>query len=236
MWVYASSTQTVKDFEKLINLITADAGKPEIILCDMYSALKSNRFESFLTERDIKLVLTPPNAAQANGMVERVNQSLIVNLRCRLYDLEHEKSWTTVIKRVVDDYNNIEHSVTKFTPSFLLTGKERSIALAECGMTVDLETARKQALINSINDNKRNANYYNKGRIECELDEGMMCYFRNRQKPNLDKLDCLYEGPGVITGKTGPHTYKVHFGGKDHRVHIGNMRLAFEHLLKLELS
>lgn len=236
VWVYASSTQTVKDFEKLINLITEDAGKPEIILCDMYSALKSNRFEKFLTDRDIKLVLTPPNAAQANGMVERVNQSLIVNLRCRLYDLEHEKAWPTVIKRVVDDYNNIEHSVTKFSPSYLLTGRERSIALAECEEPIDLEGARKLALINTINDNKRNANYYNKGRVECELEVGMFCYFRNRQKPNLDKLDCLYEGPGLITGKSGAHTYKVHYNGKDHRVHIGNIRLAFEHLLRLELD
>lgn len=84
-----------------------------------------------------------------------------------------------------------------------------------------------------IEDNRRNANYYNKGRIECELDVGMLRYFRNRQKLNIDKLDCLYEGPGVITGKAGAHTYKVHCNGKDYRLHIGNIRLAYEHLLRL---
>jgi hypothetical protein len=64
----------------------------------------------------------------------------------------------------------------------------------------------------------------------------MLVYVRNKQKPNINKLDPLYEGPMMIVEKVGDHCFNVLDKNKIKKVHICNIRLAIPSLCKLTLD
>ena len=65
VWHLCSKGYTEKD---LINLIreVLKIGKPKVILCDLYSAMKGNTFKKFVLENDIKLLYTCTDSPESN--------------------------------------------------------------------------------------------------------------------------------------------------------------------------
>ncbi|UYV82183.1 hypothetical protein LAZ67_21001284 [Cordylochernes scorpioides] len=64
-------------------------------------------------------LLTTSNNPQANGLIERLNATITGKLR--LAYLENPKaSWTQLVKRITQTYNNTPHSVTSFPPTYLM--------------------------------------------------------------------------------------------------------------------
>lgn len=82
-----SRAQTEKDFINLIEVVLKE-GKPKLILCDQYSALKSNKLKNYLKELAIRLEYICTDSPQSNGMIERVEQTIVNGVRCSLYDRE----------------------------------------------------------------------------------------------------------------------------------------------------
>ena len=105
----------------MVNLI-GNHDKIDYILVDQYTGLQSNSFKEYLKKRGIELRCTPVDHASKNGIVERVNQTLINNLRCKINENKEKRSWTTIIKEVIEKYNDTMHGVTKFTPNFFMFG------------------------------------------------------------------------------------------------------------------
>ncbi len=87
-FILTSSTQSTKDFIKLISKIkTDDNAEIEILLADQYPAITSDEFQNYLEKENINLILTAVDSPFSNGLNERLNQTLINRLRCKINSL-----------------------------------------------------------------------------------------------------------------------------------------------------
>src|SRR5699024_7342469 len=82
VWVIASKTRQPIDFMNLVNKIIPTQ-KPKLIVADNYPSIRGKDFRKYLTERNIKIMFIAPNRAASNGLVERVNQTLLQRLQCK---------------------------------------------------------------------------------------------------------------------------------------------------------
>ncbi|KAH9412956.1 hypothetical protein DERP_015342 [Dermatophagoides pteronyssinus] len=60
---------------------------------------------------------SPPYSPQSIGMVERVNSTIVNQIRAIINDPTINISWTQAAYKVVDIYNETVHSATKFKPN-----------------------------------------------------------------------------------------------------------------------
>ncbi|GFV11668.1 retrovirus-related Pol polyprotein from transposon 412 [Trichonephila clavipes] len=70
-----------------------------------------------------QLILDSMNAnrPQCNGKNERVNQTLVAKLRCKVNSTT-KTPWTKLLEQVTYEYNNSPHDVTGFPPAYLMFG------------------------------------------------------------------------------------------------------------------
>ncbi|GFY03120.1 hypothetical protein TNCV_981251 [Trichonephila clavipes] len=59
---------------------------------------------------------------QTNGKNERVNQSLVTRLKCKVNASSTKIPWTKLLYQVYNEYNSTPHSITKYPPAYLLFG------------------------------------------------------------------------------------------------------------------
>ncbi|UYV66219.1 hypothetical protein LAZ67_4000855 [Cordylochernes scorpioides] len=117
-WTFPSkSTSTLTYIQTLKTVL--QQGSPKRLLSDRAPAFTSEKFRKFLIIHGIQPLLTTSNNPQANGLIERLNATITGKLR--LAYLENPKaSWTQLVKRVTQTYNNTPHSVTSFPPTYLM--------------------------------------------------------------------------------------------------------------------
>ena len=144
LWTIASKTQSAKDFINLIKTVTQNS-KTKLILADRYTGIKSNEFINYLEKNDIKIMFITVNCPQSNGLCERVNQTIITKLRCKINDNNQNICWPKLLTQTTEEYNNTPHSVTQFTPKFLLFGIKPFETFIN-GSDISLDKAREIAL------------------------------------------------------------------------------------------
>lgn len=210
VWHRASRTQTADDFIKLIKSV-GDPKEIEIILMDQYLAQDSKKLKKFAKENDIAIIHTPVDHAESNGRIERVNQTVINSLRCKYNEPGESRRWTTLIGEVVKRYNNTMHSVTKFPPVLLLTGKV-DYPVSPIEEEIDLEAARKSA-----NENSRAYHLANKIRVdrkrrEHEFAVGDRVNVKLTSKLNRPKLAEIRPGPFKILKAISSSVFELDTG------------------------
>ena len=85
VWIKTSKSKSASDFIDLIKQISY-VHTPRKIVTDRYSVLKSKELKRFLVENKIEIVHTPINHPSSNGMVERVNQTLVQRMRHKIFE------------------------------------------------------------------------------------------------------------------------------------------------------
>ena len=127
VWASASKTQKAHDFISLVRTI-CHIRVPKLILTDRYPGIKCKTFEDFLERQgiDVKYIFT--QCPHSNGIVERVNQTLINKLRCAYNEADQRLSWDRLLQEIVAKYNDTLHSTTGYSPRFLLLGSCLRIA------------------------------------------------------------------------------------------------------------
>ncbi|XP_047998243.1 uncharacterized protein LOC125235715 [Leguminivora glycinivorella] len=215
-YIVTSKTQNAKDFIKLMNNVIKDY-KIDMVLSDQYPGINSKEFKDFLNERSIQLIFTAVNAPFSNGLNERLNQTLVNKIRCVMNQKENTSAWTTIAHDCVNKYNNTEHTVTGFTPRYLLEGSDDSLLPDELKLdkTVDdwIED-KKLAFENSIKSHTYNKMMNDKTRTYHKFNTGDMVYVENGHKLNRKKLDELKIGPFEIKEKISNSIYRVNTGHK----------------------
>lgn len=206
VWIRSSKTQNASDLIKLIDPIV-EKNKIENVLVDQYSGIKSSTFKKYLKAKRIHMLTTPVDSTESNGMNERVNQTITNKIRCELNnETNKDKAWTKSAERAIKMYNDTEHSVTKYTPSFLLTGIQKRISPFE--EELDLEEARKEALNNTKTIMKRNKRI-DSNRVDREIGIGDRVYVETENKLNRSKLDEIRKGPMKILEIKSPSIFKL---------------------------
>jgi len=215
-YIITSKTQTSENFMRLLKNIT-QSYEIKMVLGDQYPAINSKEFKEFLDEKSIKLVFTAVDSAFSNGLNERLNQTLINKTRCKVNEEKGKTAWTTIAQKCTDIYNKTEHTVTKFSPKYLLDGENTDILPQELKLQVtdsDLANDRKLALENTKKSHEYNKRQFDKHRREYDLSVGDFVYVENGNKLNRKKLDELRVGPFRISKKISDSIYELNTGHK----------------------
>ncbi|KAA5784738.1 transposase family protein, partial [Pseudomonas aeruginosa] len=109
-YILTSKTQSAHDFIKLVQKVTSDY-KIDLILSDQYPGINSKDFKFFLEKEGIPIVFTAVNAPFSNGLNERLNQTLVNKIRCKVNERRDKIAWTTIAHECTERYNETEHSV-----------------------------------------------------------------------------------------------------------------------------
>ena len=210
VWHICSKTQSTIDFINLINRVLCDR-KPDCIRSDNYPALNSRRLKSFINRLQIRYEHSPPYSPQSIGMVERVNSTIVNQIRAIINDPTINISWTQAAYKVVDIYNETVHSATKFKPNEIAI-ENPSIELLE-----------------TINENNRKSRLYteqraNRYREQIEYSPGDQVLIVNEVYPNRKKLDELYRGPETIVDKLSASRYLVTNNGQQSIHSVRNLK------------
>lgn len=123
-YILTSKNQNSSDFIKLIKNVT-QSYDIDIVLTDQYPGINSKEFKDFLKNNNITLVFTAVDAPFSNGLNERLNQTLVNKIRCKINETDKKTAWTTVAQQCVAKYNETEHTVTKFSPKIPFGRRER---------------------------------------------------------------------------------------------------------------
>jgi transposase InsO family protein len=213
-YISTSKTQNSNDFIKLVSKIT-DSNKIGMILSDQYPGINSKEFKSFLDDKKIPIVFTAVNSPFSNGLNERLNQTIVNKIRCKMNEQMNKRAWATIAHECIQKYNETEHCVTGFSPKYLLDGTNVSILPDELKQKIsknDWINDRKQALDNSMKSHNYNKSLYDKNRIDHEFKVNDRVYVENGNKLNRKKLEELRIGPYEIIGKISDSIFKINTG------------------------
>lgn len=126
-WISTSRTQCAKDFIHLIAPV-AKQNKIKVILADQYTGLNSEDLKRYLDKLNISLLFTSVDCPQSNGLNERLNQTLVNRIGCKI-NSGKRRAWTVIAEECVAEYNQTIHTSTRFAPAYLLRGEKQTICL-----------------------------------------------------------------------------------------------------------
>lgn len=213
-FIKTSKTQSADDFIKLVQDI-AEAENIGMILTDQYPGINSREFKTFLQDKQIPMVFTAVNAPFSNGLNERLNQTLVNKIRCKINEGGNKKAWTSIAQECVNKYNETVHSITRFSPKYLLDGSNVKILPNEIKQDIlhsDWIEDRNTALNNTIKSHNYNKQIFDKKLKYWNFNEGDMVYVENGNKLNRKKLDELKVGPYKIIDKISNTIFKIDTG------------------------
>lgn len=126
-------------------------------------------------------------------------------------------AWTTIAQECVRKYNETEHTVTGFTPRYLLDGTTTTMLpdeLKKISRPEDWIQDRKKALENTIKSHKYNKKIFDESRKDVKLTVGDMVFVENGNRLNRKKMEEIRIGPYEIVEKVSNSIYKINTGRK----------------------
>lgn len=217
VFIRTSISQKAQDFIKLIDETTRGRNV-RLVLADQYSGLNSKALKDYLESRGIRLLFTSVDCASSNGLNERMNQTITNRIRCKI-NSRNTRSWPKVAEECVQEYNRTVHSVTKFSPDYLMYGKPSEVIPAELQSPItpdQLEEDRGRAFQNSQKSFAINKQRFDTNRRQHVFKEGDLVYIANGSKLNRNKLDEVRIGPYKIIKQVSDSMYQVDTKGVIH--------------------
>lgn len=191
----------------LDTIIKATGKKPSCVVTDQGTNYVSKQFRRYLDDKSIKWKVSSSYHPQTNGMVEKMNHTLIVRLRIKCYNRKNLK-WSSLLPDVVSELNATPHEVTKFSPEYLMYGTGQPCDFD--GNRIPLEEARTLAFQRTKAFQQQRKESYDRKHHPLILDPGDLVVVETAgNHPDLKKLDPRFNGQYEIVTKTGPNTYKL---------------------------
>lgn len=204
-----SKGQCAEDFIKLIDSV-AKKHDVKLILANQYTGLSSKKLKQILKEK-IMLVFIAIDYPESNGLVERLGQTMVNRIRCKLAK-SPARAWTGVAHECAREYNRSTHSVKKFAPNYLVYGEESHIVPPEFVGTRDLEADRAQALENSNRSFERNKARIDRCKREHDFKSNDQVYVKIGSRLNKNKMEEIRSGPFRVVRKVSNSIYEIRTG------------------------
>jgi hypothetical protein len=184
------------------------------LLTDQYGGLSSDEFQSYCSLSGIRHVFVAVDSAFSLGLNERLNQTIVNRIRCMKHDetSPKRKAWYTMAKECVKQYNDSPHSVTRFSPSYLLSGTPSDIIPPILSSPPNIVADRKIALENTMKYHNYNKRNYDVKRTDVNFKVGDYVFVDNGNKLNRCKLDCIRIGPFPITKQLCSNVFEIDIG------------------------
>ncbi len=174
-YAVTSRTQKAEDFIKLLKLVFDQGYKIENLLADQYTGINSVSFKNCLQQNGTRLLFTAVDCPFSNGLNERLNQTLVNHLRCKINEDSDNKKrpWSVLLQDCVSEYNNTIHTATKFSPNYLLNGQKRNlISDFSFSDNRNLQLDRERAFHFSLRNHETNRKRFNKSRRKINFQVG----------------------------------------------------------------
>ena len=227
VWAYPAKSCSADTYCNLLQKLHSSGIHMQRLLTDCHLSFRSSKFRKCLDNLQIKRSHSTPYHPQSNGVVERVNGTLITRLRATIVDNPRSK-WTTLLQQVVRQYNQTPHDVTGYTPEFLLFGINNTPTYVN--NHTSLEEARGKANERTRAIQSKNKRRHDAVHPDIEFKLGVkVLRIVPRNHPSLDKLSPRWEGPFRIHNKVGPVTYDIQDdNGSTYRAHASQLKLFIE--------
>ncbi|UYV64019.1 hypothetical protein LAZ67_2006344 [Cordylochernes scorpioides] len=211
-----TSTQNVL---KVMKSFVNDFGLPDKIISDRGSCFTSRQFEEFCRGNGIHHTLNSTKHPQGNGMVERVNRTVLSTIAIGIED-PRRKDWDLKIKEVERDLNNAVNKTTNETPFETLHGYSPRFhdgilrRLADEDMDPWTEPEKIQESVRTQIENKQEImkTYYDKKKcctLQFEVGEIVVMRHVPKMTGEPTKAQPKYRGPLIITEVLPSDTYRV---------------------------
>lgn len=154
------SSISAQQLIKAMRSIFTNFGPPYSIRADNGSQINCEEFREFCREYDIKLIHTPPYWPQANGEVERMNQTIGKQLKI---SRSRKSDWKEDLKIFISNYHATPQSTTGISPAELMLNRKIRNKLPSMSLTqVENESLADRIKIRSADmkeytDRKRRA-------------------------------------------------------------------------------
>ncbi|KAI8489127.1 hypothetical protein Bbelb_331120 [Branchiostoma belcheri] len=200
-------------------------GPPERIHTDQGRNFESALIAELCKFMKIGKTRTTPYHPQSDGMVERFNRTLGNVLRA--YVSDNQRDWDTHLPMVKFAYNTSEHSTTKFTPYFVMHGRESRLPVELMFGTPTTAAAPVQEyvkdLVNKlptvfklVADNTKQAHRRQKDLFDRRVygdpfQEGdkVLLAKKSLGKGLAKKLARKFEGPFTVVERIGGNAYRI---------------------------
>ncbi|UYV70265.1 K02A2.6-like, partial [Cordylochernes scorpioides] len=146
VWAFPTVT-TSQAVIQCLDKINKTVPQIKCILTDNGKNFTSKEFNKFLNDHQVQHTYSTPYHPQSNGLCEKMNDTILTKLRTNLQENPRLK-WSSLLAKIVKDYNSTPHDVTGFSPNFLLFG-DCSIPEFSESPHFTIENARKKAIENS---------------------------------------------------------------------------------------
>ncbi|CAG5897368.1 unnamed protein product [Menidia menidia] len=205
-------------------------GVPEILHSDQGRQFEAEVIQILCQRLGIKKTRTTAYNPKSDGMVERHNRTLIDQLAKLL--LSHGGEWDTYVKHVAFAYNTSKHSSTRFTPFYLMHGREARVpadvlvpasapdfwgtgSLMDYASTIAerLESAFSTARLNSAEAHERQKLYHDQSSCHRPYMVGALVWLNNPPESRM-KLAPHWKGPYRVvqvlaSGGESALTYRI---------------------------
>jgi len=211
--------ETIASF--VVDEIICRHGVPSEIVTDQGTEFNNQLFTHIAEKAHMKHIMTTPYHPQANGQVERMNQTLVAIMRKLVEDMEN--TWDEYVNQALFAYRTTRQSTTKFTPFYLLNGYEAvtpvNKQLAQIGTEKDLTkrlgqitellSKRVQARKNIRERQRIQKKYYDQGLMGPSYIVGDLVWIDKKTLRRIpqDKMNPKLEGPFEIIRKNKNGTY-----------------------------
>ncbi|GFX49644.1 transposon Tf2-11 polyprotein [Trichonephila clavipes] len=195
-WTFPSKSVTSETYTNCLKQFFS-IQCPKQLLSDRNAAFTSSKFKKFLKHHNIRQLLTSANRPQCNGKNERVNQTLVAKLRCKVNSTA-KTPWTKLLEQVTYEYNNSPHDVTGFPPAYLMFGTLPYDSPLPNQVKLNyppMQQARQIAVNRTIKHHKINKQRYDKHYVDAKFKVGDLVLYQNFSYPNSSKLQSPYNGP-----------------------------------------
>ncbi len=208
-YILPSANQNTSEFIRIISKTLQDH-HIEVLLTDQYGGLSSKEFLDYLKSQNIVHYYTAVDNPKSNGLNERVNQTLVNRIRCRIQEAKNSCAWANVALKCVHEYNQTIHSATKFAPAYLMFGQQTSVSPfpLPSNYSSDLLLAFNNSQISHMLNKQR----VDAGKKEMIFEEGEEVYIENGNKLNRGKLDQVRIGPFKIHRRLSNTVYEIEVG------------------------
>ncbi|UYV63748.1 hypothetical protein LAZ67_2005487, partial [Cordylochernes scorpioides] len=198
-------------------------GAPREIITDRGRAFMSQMFKEVTSRCKISHLFTTAYHPQTNGLTERLNKTLGDMLS--MYVDAEQRDWDSVLPYVIFAYNTAQQGSTRFSPFFLVHGREAETLLDvllpyedetsdhDFGgqMVTKAEEARQLARIHILRAQENNKYHYDQVHrsVEYRVGDLVWVFTPVRKTGFSEKLLKKYFGPYKITRKVSEVNYEV---------------------------
>ena len=245
VYVYPMPDQTARTVSECLMDVVLRQGVPERLHSDQGRQFESHVFQELCARLGIEKTRTSPYRPQSDGMVERFNRTL--KDMVAKYIKPCGSDWDEHITALAFAYNTSKHSVTGYSPFFLVHGREARLPVdelfgASSSSTADIDSHVEDVLrklrtaFGKVKENTERAAYEmikRQGDVcrESNYAPGQKVWLTDHtaQAGGKRKLGMRYKGPGEVIRQEGPRedgvVYRVRMpDGKEVKTHHNHIK------------